>query len=68
MILCKDCKYHKWRDCIRVKRDGYTDVVTGRTRPPVYPFCSTERDSTSSNRCGIEAKFFEPKKKLWKIW
>ena len=64
--LCKDCKHERGRDCHRVLKEPYTDVVSGTRKQPIYPYCSIEREPFG--RCGPEARYFEPREKWWKRW
>lgn len=68
IVLCKDCKHQKNRDCYRAIRVGQVDVVTGKRSRAIYPYCSNERHGSYDGACGIDGKHFEPKKKWWKLW
>lgn len=72
--LCKNCKFyrHFWLDsnlsyCGNTKaRDYRIDPVTGKIK---YAFCHIERTDyklRNDSFCGPDAKFFEPRKSIWK--
>ncbi len=65
--LCRDCRYQRDRYCLFFGGKLYTDIVTGEQGVD-RQFCSTERENNRQDSCGPEAKYFEPKKKWWKLW
>ena len=65
MKYCKDCKHCLITDSgafyARCSQDGEASLVTGKFESKCLPFCETQRHSDNPSKCGVEARFFEPK-------
>ena len=64
--LCKDCAHQKYKGATRFCRRPGTGRVNLEDGKIKYSLCCYERLNTfSSDRCGPEGKYFEPRKEKW---